>query len=354
MNLYFRLKMRHYLKKITFQKTKKRYDGFMKTLPKVALIRLDRIGDLCCTLPVDEVIKDQEITWIINKGLGFIPSLSLPQRKFTEFSIQNTWSNFKVLYQYLKNEKFNSVILFHAPWWVSLAVFMARIPLRVSSQSQWPSWIFFNKTLKQKRSRSTQHEFEYNLDLVLYAFQIPRKDSFKKIYLQLEAPAQQEILKKFHFEPKNYFVVHAGMSGSALNWPIEKYEELILKLALKNKVVMTGTKADDKYLQPLSHLKKNSQIVWLQDLLKTDELIFILKNASVVIGPSTGVMHLAAAAGAPCITLFSPLRVQSATRWAPRSEKSITISPPVSGSVTPDCMNQITVDEVMEKIQVYA
>lgn len=327
---------------------------------KIALIRLDKIGDLCCTLPVDECLSNSDVIWIINQGLGFIPETSDSKRRYIELNMKSPWNSFWQLFSFLQKESFQTVILFHAPWWASFAAFLARIPQRVGPLSQWHSFLFLNTGVRQKRSASQQHEFDYNLDLVKKILpQLNAKD--KNIFLKFKSLPGTEVLSQFHLQAKEYFVVHAGMSGSALNWPIEKYESLVQQLSQTYKVVMTGTTADDKYLKPLSHLKTQARVVWLQEQLNTQQLLTILSEARAVIGPSTGVMHLAAATGVPCLTLFSPIKVQSSTRWAPRSPKSKTISPEVAcpahfaclGEKCPYfyCMDKISVKQVYEEIQ---
>lgn len=55
-------------------------------IKKVLLIRLDKIGDLICTLPVDQILDQAEydVTWIIQKGLGSVVDLGVKNRKYLE------------------------------------------------------------------------------------------------------------------------------------------------------------------------------------------------------------------------------------------------------------------------------
>ena len=47
------------------------------------------------------------------------------------------------------------------------------------------------------------------------------------------------------------------------------------------------------------------------------EMIAILDHCDGVVAPSTGPMHLAVALGKVVVTVFSPIKVQSAVRWGP-------------------------------------
>ncbi len=43
----------------------------------------------------------------------------------------------------------------------------------------------------------------------------------------------------------------------------------------------------------------------------------LISNASLFIGPSTGPTHIANALGIHTISIYSPIKVQSALRWSP-------------------------------------
>ncbi|WP_374032054.1 hypothetical protein [Bdellovibrio bacteriovorus] len=55
-------------------------------MKRILLIRLDKIGDLICSMPVDQVsfLEGWDKHWVIAKGLGFVPENADPQRKFLE------------------------------------------------------------------------------------------------------------------------------------------------------------------------------------------------------------------------------------------------------------------------------
>lgn len=330
-------------------------------MKKLVLIRLDKIGDLISTLPVDQVsyLKDFEVTWVISKGLDFLPTYAEPPRKFIALDKNKAFESFKTLLGFLKKEKPEAAVSFQAPWWVSLALWLAGVPLRSGVRSQWHSFLFLNKSLRQKRSQAHQHEADYNADLLSFAFGA----SEKAPPLRLKSPGPID-LQRWGLEKKNFVIVHPGMAGSALNWPVEKYIELIQKLVLRHKVVLTGTAADEKWLGEIkTQMAGHPQVVNLQSQLTATELLSLIEAALGVVAPSTGVAHLAAALHTPVVTLFSPIRVQHPIRWAPRGPNVEILLPRVScpaafncqGETCKDffCMNQISVESVFEKTQAW-
>ena len=61
------------------------------SLKKILLIRLDKIGDLICTLPADQVLDESvyDVTWVVQKGLGSIVDLGTKHRNYIELDKKN-------------------------------------------------------------------------------------------------------------------------------------------------------------------------------------------------------------------------------------------------------------------------
>lgn len=287
---------------------------------KVLFIRLDKIGDLICTLPVDQVLDEgkYDVTWVIQKGLGGLVDLGQKKRKYLELDKKNSQESALQFQKFLQEMKPDIAISFQGPWWINFELFKARIPLRSGVRSQWHSFLFLNQGLRQSRSQAEKHEYEYNKDLVLKAFHLETDDRLH--YFEIEKPTDISLLEKFNLKAKNYIVVHPGMLGSALNWSQAQYIEFVQQQIEKKKVVcITGTKDDDPYLGDIRKIyQSHSSIRWLQNQLNLKELIVILSEAEFVVAPSTGVAHLAASVGAVTHGIYSPVRVHHPRRWAPR------------------------------------
>lgn len=293
-------------------------------------IRLDRIGDLVLTLPADSAVETATVDWWIPKGLSFVTANASPPRHAQEVESKIGIHRFLQLLREVRSTRYDGTVVFHAPWWVSLLVWLARVPVRGGVRSQWHSFLFFNRSIRQKRSQAEHSELEYAYQLVEQIFKIKKT---KRQGLQLRSvtsTAHPALLNELGLIEFQYLVAHPGMSGSALNWPIEHYAQLIRSLAKSQTVVITGTASDAAYLQPLRALTLGeAHIQWLDGRLTGQELIAVLEKAKAVIAPSTGVVHLAASTGRPTLGLYSPVRVQSAQRWGPIGEHVQTLTPEV-------------------------
>lgn len=322
---------------------------------KVLLIRLDKIGDLICTLCVDQVsfLKDCEVQWVIAKGLSFIPENADPPRSFLELSKEDWKTSLKALRKFIREFKPDIAVSFQAPWWVNYALWAESVPLRAGVQSQWHSFLFLNKGLRQRRSFATKHEADYNKDLLGHAFDASPVTEATPI-LKLQAPSSPGLLEKHQLSTQNYIVVHPGMAGSALNWPIQNYLQLIAEVAEKTQVVVTGTPADEPWLKEIKEkFKHNTRVLILQNKLNTKELMLILKHAKAVVVPSTGVAHIAASLGTPVLGIYSPVRVQHPRRWAARGDKVQIFMPEGHNpdEVGPEVMEEIKVSDLLKALR---
>ncbi len=290
---------------------------------KVLLIRLDKIGDLICTLPVDQILDSEayDITWVVQKGLGQLLDLSEKKIKYIELDQRIAQHSRSVFSKFLKSGQFDIAVSFQCPWWINFELFKHRIPRRIGVLSQWHSFLFLNQGLRQKRSQAIKHEFEYNLDLVL-RITGPVQTPAENIVFRFQKPTSSATLDLYHL--KNYIVIHPGMMGSALNWSQDQYILEIQNQIEQNKtVVITGTTADEPYLTKIKEIYQNHpQVCWLQSKLSMKQLIEILYFSERVIAPSTGVVHLAASLGKNISAIYSPIQVHHPRRWGPRSISS--------------------------------
>lgn len=307
-------------------------------MKKALFIRLDRMGDLILTLPCDQLVaKDYQVQWVTPKGLDFVVQSASPKRDHHSFSRDYSWTQLRQFLKLIKEFKPDVAICFHVPWWIHFCLWFSRVPVRGGVLSQWHSYLFLNKGLRQKRSRCEHHEMEYNFLLSEYVFNLKlNRENWHP--LELKEPNNLELA----FDTKqNYFVVHPGMGGSALNWTTNRYIELISQLSEKATVVITGTKSDEMYLAPLKQaLKENQKVVWLDKQLNGFQLLKLLKHAKALIAPSTGVLHLGASLGAPSLGIYSPIKVHQDKRWGPKGKQVFSYSPAVKCPAHFECLKE--------------
>jgi len=302
---------------------------------KIVLIRLDKIGDLISTLPVDQILDPAiyDVTWVVQKGMLGILQLGEKRRRAIEIDKSNPRIAKALLRKLLFDESFDVAISFQSPWWVNFQLFMAGIPKRIGPLSSWHSFLFLTEGLRQKRSQSIKHEFDYNLDLVL-SLTGPLSENVKPgdLIFRIQKPHSSKKLEQFNLGSR-FVVVHPGMAGSALNWPQAKYIERINELIEDQFVVaITGTNADQPYLSQIEpEFREHPKVRWLVGKIDLKDLVEVIYFSEFVIAPSTGVAHLTASVGKRLYSIFSPIKVHHPTRWGPRG-----VSPEQISIFTPD------------------
>jgi heptosyltransferase I len=324
------------------------------------IVRMDKIGDLVLSMPVDEHpgFAGSRVHWFISKGLAFVAEQAAPKRIATEFKRNFSPFEFFRMVKWLRKNNPRTIILLHNPWWVSMAAWWTEVPERIGRRSQWHSFFFLNVPIAQKRSVSDRHESDFNFDLVEWGFnrlgvrQAWNLHLLKGLFLRLVPPNPFGTVAARNLRPKAYRVVHPGMAGSALNWPQQNYTLLIERLAQEMPVLVTGTATDGKYLQKIEHIKHHNNVRWLVGDLKTTELLDLLSQARSVIAPSTGVLHLAASLGTPSLGLYSPRKAEHPRRWGPKGLYSSFLVPPVQEAelFSPDVMAKISPDQVYDAL----
>ena len=338
-------------------------------IKKIVLIRLDRIGDLVLTLPVDQhpALEHVQVVWCVPQSTEFVLRQSAPPRSFFPLSTSEAFKAFRKLLAKLRKIKPDAAVVFHGPWWVGFALYLSRVRLRAGVRSQWHSFFFFNRSIRQKRSHSIKHEFDYNWELLNFCLNGEALASAPSPSFGPSLKLEVGKLEKLPLElPSSYYVVHPGMGGSARNWPPAKYIELIQILTEKNSVVVTGTLSDEPYLRPIFEgLRENKKIFWTQGKLNGEQLLAVLARARGVVAPSTGIVHLAASLAVPTVGIYSPVKVQAPLRWGPRGEK-VTVHLPtfLPGVSCPghmsclmekcelfDCMERIEVTSVIHSLE---
>lgn len=327
-------------------------------LVDTVLVRMDKIGDLVLSMASDQhpAVRGGRTHWFVTRGLGLIAERAEPRRRATEFTRAFSFREFVRMVRWLKHHQPRTIILLHNPWWVSAAAWWAGVPERIGRLSQWHSFLFLNLGVRQKRSRADRHESDFNFDLIEQGTQAAglRKTAIlapiKNTFLKLTGPDPGPTLAAHGLRAGEYYVVHPGMFGSALNWPPDRYIELIASLAERAVVVITGTKIDQAYLADVAVVRLNTRVRWLVEELTMPQLLDVLAAARAVIAPSTGVVHLAASLGTPTVGIYSPRTVEHPRRWGPRGPRATYVMPPAQEveMINPEVMREVSVGDVRE------
>ena len=169
--------------------------------------------------------------------------------------------------------------------------------------------------------------------------------------LQERARAEHEARRR----PRPYWVLHAFAADTYKNWPASRSHDLLARTAErypKHTVLLTGAREERPALLDIAAGFSHARVVAGE--MNIAETAACLADAACVVGPDTGVLHLAAALGAPVVGLYG---ATSAALVGPRSghPASVVIEKPTDSArvgrqfaaKAGTGMARITVDEVL-------
>lgn len=118
--------------------------------------------------------------------------------------------------------------------------------------------------------------------------------------------------------PSTFVVVSPGAGAPDKIWPMRRFADVLItlhKLRPDWSVLVTGT-AGEAYLydELKTHLPANLPVQSLMGKLSQGELIGVVKKARLVLANDSGIVHIAASVGTPCLSLSAG---KSIVRWHP-------------------------------------
>ncbi|MBN1688162.1 MAG: lipopolysaccharide heptosyltransferase II [Candidatus Omnitrophica bacterium] len=335
---------------------------------RILVIRLDHIGDvtmtkpaleaLCRAFPTSEIdlLVSHEIKPLFEDSRGIRQVIGMDDHWFSRQSnLGKRVRSFIRAASMIRKKNYDLAIDFRGDLRNILLMFSSGIPYRLGYAETGGGFLL---TEKGNYSRDL-HQMGLNLRLL---------ERFGVNPNSMESPYTYSQEKKERFwrsfgsvlEPKEKLriVIHPYAGYPSKEWPHENYETLIDRMVGEGvgQVVVIGSERD-KMRYPL-HGFNGKAIVDLRGKTRLEDLPILFDHCDLFIGNDSGPSHLAAAQGIPCVCLFSGTNPWQA--WHPVSRKLYLLSHTVSCSPCEektcplghhDCMNKMTVDEVVEKVR---
>jgi heptosyltransferase-3 len=354
---------------------------------KVVINRTDAIGDTLLTLPVAFEIKRRypqaHITFLVSQRVApLLENLPYVDHVWIWAANYSGLTNISRLWRLFREQKPDVFIHIGGKLYPAFVAWLLRVSIRCGLKSRWQTFLFLNQGERQSRSMAMMHESQYNINLLA-----PLNISYEDSMLQdwhgklLNCSAQELTTFKISLDaiytklnwPRNipYVVIHPGMSGHTLNWPLINYARLIKRLLRyypgQLGIFLSHSPADKNTISALKNYLSDLTPELAKNLFYfngADEglrhFLMILKNAALFIGPSTGPAHMANMVASRGIYIYSPIKTQSAKRWGPlhRTPETKVMVPDVicgeinkcTGSLCPyyECLPKIEVEEVFK------
>ncbi len=328
----------------------------MSEVPNHIIIsRTDSIGDVVLTLPMCGRIKS---TWpnckITFLGRGYTQGIIEACAHVAEFMNWDEMKHQSPAQQLETIEACDADVIIHVfprkeILWLAKK---ARIPMRICTGHRLHALTKCNKLVFFSRKNSDLHEAQLNFKLLrplgisddVALSEIPGLYGFKATS---PIPAFAVSLLKQHSTKRN-IILHPLSKGSAAEWSLTHYAELIEQLpADRFHVYITGTAEEGERVRGSISLN-HPHVTDLTGKLTLSELISFIGACDTLVAASTGPLHIASASGIHAIGLFSPKRPIHPGRWSPIGIKARVIcatSHPKKGEQL-----SISTDQVLQAI----
>ena len=293
----------------------------------ILIIRLDELGDVILTSPLlREVRKNAPhayITLVVNKSnydlvktCPYVNKVLACNWKAVHYELLGKWGvRCKALAFRLKYvwSHFQDVIVIprRGPDFYG-AEFLGRLWTRHGLIVACRDSIS-HRNGEQRRPRrlyfvnhAVEHEVAHNLRLIEFLGGCVRSESLEVWPTRADNEFAEKFLRDNFTEERVLVVLHPSGGRSELKqWPIERFVELADNMVEKcgaNILVIGG--AEEEWMN--LRFRESASVKRAVGLFTLNQLAAIFSQTRVFVGGDSGIMHLAAAAGAPVVGIFGP------------------------------------------------
>jgi len=329
---------------------------------RILISRTDSIGDVILTLPVAGVIRktypDADILFLARDYTREVVRLSNDIDEFI------SWDKISLLATEKEKieafEKLHAEIIIHVFPRSEIAklAFKAKIPIRIGASGRLYHLLYCNSIVALSRKNSSLHESQLNMKLLKPIFKMNNIPELNDMigYIHLKNKVQNTDIQSDLIDSKRFnIILHPKSKGSAREWPLASYTQLIRALPKeKYKLFVTGTKDEGLMIHDFL-LENKEHVVDLTGRFSLAQFISFINQADGLIAASTGPLHMAGMLGKLAIGIYPPIRPMHPGRWAPLGENAhflVSEKPCEKCRKTKNCtcMELITVGQVKSLI----
>ncbi|MFH4665233.1 glycosyltransferase family 9 protein [Vibrio cidicii] len=335
-------------------------------MKKLLVIRNDKIGDFMLAWPSFAMLKqsmpESHITALVPR---YTQDLARLCPWIDEVMIDPTEKGSKAAQKQLvaeiKARQFDASINLFSTTYNALLVWKAGIRYRLAPATKIAQ-IFYNRRIKQKRSRSAKPEYQYNLDLIraFLAEQGITPVEPQAPFLQFDgselAIQKIKLAEQLGIEAhKPWVMVHAGTGGSANNLTLTQYAQLLKGIDADFQLIVTAGPGEEQKARDL--LEEYSALGGHGVVYDENEgLVDFTRSiacADLFIAGSTGPLHIAATLDVPTIGFFPSKRSSTPLRWQPlnSSGRHLAFSPPKGGGEAAEAdMSRVDINAALQSL----
>lgn len=330
---------------------------------RILIIRPDRIGDVILTTPLIRAVRKQFPDSFIGVMVGSYTKSLLQGNPHIDVIITDDphdgdagRDGFLRQVRTLRSHRFDTGLMplpreRHA--WMML---MAGITTRIGVGGKIYQILTGTKTVSRNKYIPLRHEADYVMDLGR-KIGVATTDLTPELFV-----SDDEIISARTFFSERGFDLHRpiiginpGSNKSSPNWIPDRYRQLADVLATSYQLFINVGPVGSGFDRYFTSLRGNVIVHAPKDLR---EIVSLCSQLSLLVAPSTGTMHIAAALKIPTVALFCPLTACSPKLWGPIGNTAEIVFPsenycqnqcPGNPKICP--FDGIAVETVLERIQ---
>jgi len=287
----------------------------------ILLIRPDHLGDVLLTTPAIQAlaraVPHARLVALVGPWSAEVISaypeidltLTLPFPGFTRTSRTASprpyWQAWRWA-QKLRHLKAKSAIIFRPDhWWGAMLAAMAGIPQRIGFDLPDVA-PFLSQAIPFKKG----HAVELGMSLVSPWVETPPREAIRLHFPVVEEDRQyiQERLREWNFpDGAPRVIIHPGAGSPIKQWSPAYWAHVADRLVGEwgAPIIFTGSDRELRTIRNITHRMAAPAII-LAGETSVSQLAALYDGARVVIGPDSGPLHLAVAAGTPTVHLYGP------------------------------------------------
>ena len=298
---------------------------------RILIVRTDRVGDVVMITPMVRELRkafaDAFISVLTNPNSADIlinnPHLDLVIKD--DLKKESYWNVVKEI----RKNKFTHGLLVMPTERAAYQMFLAGVRNRIGVGRKLYEVITFMGSVSRNKYIPLRHEADYCMDLAR-AIGVNTIDLTPEIFLTDEEKGfgKKILMDSDVKKGDKKIIIHTGSGGSSRNWHVEKWLLLIKGVLQKYsdaKIILTAKEMSYEFKNKVNSLNSD-RIIFVDESVKClRELICIISASDLLIAPSTGPLHLAAALGIKTIGLFCHRPMNCAKMWGALGDKAVNL-----------------------------
>ena len=161
-------------------------------------------------------------------------------------------------------------------------------------------------------------------------------------------------------EEKFNLIIHPKSKGSAKEWGVENYAELVAQLPEKDfNILITGIKEEGELLkQQVPQIFSHPHVKDVTGVFSLEQFMELISKVDGFVAGSTGPLHIASALGKHTLGIYPPIRPMHPGRWQPIGQNAhhLVLDKDCGDcrkSETCACVKAITINQVKAKLTAF-